>query len=292
MPTLALSTGSLHNYGLNRAWAFAAEAGFEAVEVMIDARWDTRQPAYLRRLAAENGLPAAALHTPFRPIPGFGDDYPACVRQALALAGEVGARSVVAHPEGGDGSDWGGWLRKHYDELSPPGGPRLAIENLPLVPGKSGGKPRYRTHTVERIARFPCITLDTTHFATAQVDVLVAYDTLWERVGHVHLSDFAAGKEHRLPGTGELPLDRFLAALVARGYDGVVSVELHPDALGAGDDDVVLARLREAVAFCRRGLAPAGDGDEATAPAGGRPPPPASLRPTPPLPNAGEGAGG
>ncbi len=266
MPTLALSTGSLHNYGLNRAWAFAAEAGFEAVEVLIDARWDTRQPAYLRRLAEENGVPPAALHTPFRPLPGFGDDYPACVRRALALAGEVGARTVVAHPEGGDGSDWSGWLRKNHDELSPPGGPRLAVENLPLVPGKSGGKPRYRTHTVERIARFPCVTFDTTHFASAKIDVLAAYDALWERVGHVHLSDFAAGKEHRLPGTGELPLDRFLAALAARGYDGVISVELHPDALGAGDDDTVRAHLREVVAFCRGGLAAADAIGEAATP--------------------------
>ena len=92
MPTLALSTGSLHTYGLNRAWGFAADAGFDAVEVMIDAKWDTRQPAYLRALMAEYGLPIAALHTPFRPLAGFGEDYPACVRRALALAAEVGAR--------------------------------------------------------------------------------------------------------------------------------------------------------------------------------------------------------
>lgn len=252
MPTLALSTGSLHSYGLNRAWAFAAEAGFDAVEVMIETRWDTRQPAYLRRLAVETGLPSAALHTPFRPLPGFGDDYPACVKRALDLAGEVGAGLVVAHPELGDGSDYGHWLRKHYDQLSPAGAPRLAVENLPLV--QVNKKPRYRTHTVERIAQFPCITFDTTHFATAAIDLLAAYETLWERTGHVHLSDFHQGKEHRLPGRGELPLDRLLAALVARGYDRVVSVELHPDALEAGDDDEVRARLREVVAFCRRHL--------------------------------------
>lgn len=251
---LALSTGSLHNYGLNRVWAFAAEAGFDAVEVLVDGRWDTRQPAYLRRLAAENRLPVAALHAPFRPLAGFGDDYPACVRRALALAGEVGARSVVAHPELGDGADYSNWLRKHYEELSPPGGPRLAVENLPLVPARkqAPSKPRYRYHTVERIGEFPCVAFDTTHFATAGVDILAAYETLGDRVGHVHLSDFHEGREHRLPGHGALPLARFVAALAARGYSGVLSVELHPDALGAGDDDAVAARLADAVAFCRR----------------------------------------
>ncbi|MFN8513839.1 MAG: TIM barrel protein [Chloroflexia bacterium] len=134
MPVLALSTGSLHNYGLNRVWEFAAEAGFDAVEVMIDAKWDTRQAAYLGRLIAAHGLPIASLHTPFRPIAGFGEDYPACVRRALALAREIGARTVVAHPETADGTDHGPWMIEQYDELSPAGGPVLAVENLPYVP--------------------------------------------------------------------------------------------------------------------------------------------------------------
>ncbi len=246
---LALATGSLHNYGLNRTWALAAEAGFDAVEVMIDAKWDTRQPPYLRELVAATGLPVVAMHTPFRPLKGFGDDYPACVKRALELAGELGARSVVAHPELADGTDYGHWLRKHHDELSPAGGPRLAVENLPLA--QRGGKPKYRTHTVERIAAFASVTFDTSHFATAGVDILAAYEALWERVAHVHLSDFREGREHLVPGRGDLPLGPFLAALTARGYDGVLTVELVPDALEAGDDAEVRARLREVVTFCK-----------------------------------------
>ncbi len=249
MPTLALATGSLHNYGLNRVWEFAAETGFDAVEVMIDAKWDSRQPAYLRALVANTGLPVAALHTPFRPLVGFGDDYPACVRRALELAGEVGASSVVAHPELANGADYSHWLIKHYDELSPPGGPTLAVENMPLV--LVNKKPKYATHTIDRIAKFPGITLDTTHFATAKVDILTAFEGLRDEVRHIHLSDFADEREHRVPGRGGLPLDLFLLALAEARYDRVVTVELVPDALEAGDDDEVRARLRETVAYCR-----------------------------------------
>ena len=140
----------------------------------------------------------------------------------------------------------------HYEELSPPDGPVLAVENLPFV--LVNNKPKYQTHTVERIAHFPSITLDTTHFATAKVDILMAFDTLREQVRHVHLSDFAAGKEHRLPGQGELPLDLFLLALAESGYDRVLTVELVPDALDAGDDEAVRAHLRAAAAFCREWL--------------------------------------
>ncbi len=252
MPSLALSTGSLHNYGLNRAWHFAAEAGFDVVELMVDASWDTRQPSYLRRLMGETGLPVVALHTPFRPVAGFGDDYPDRVRRTLALAGEIGASVVVAHPEverGGDVADYGSWLRKHYEELCPVGGPRLAVENLPLV--LRGRKLRFKHHTVERVAAFPCLTFDTTHFGTAGVDLLAAWEALGERVAHVHLSDYRDGNEHLLPGAGALPLGPFLAALSAAGYAGAVSVEVRPDELGAGDDAAVQTRLRKVVTLCR-----------------------------------------
>jgi len=249
LPTLALSTGSLHSYGLNRAWEFAAEAGFDAVEVMIDSRWDSRQPTYLRALATATGLPVAALHTPFRPIAGFGDDYPACIRGALALAGEVGAQSVVAHPELANGIDYTNLLIKHYAEWHTPGGPILGIENMPLA--LVNKKPKYHTHTIDRIAKFPGVTLDTAHFATAGIDILGAFEALRDEVRHIHLSDFAEGREHRVPGRGELPLDLFLLALAEGGYARVITVELVPDALEAGDDEEVRARLREAVAFCR-----------------------------------------
>ena len=258
MPILALSTGSLHNYGLNRVWEFAAEAGFDAVEVMIDAKWDTRQADYLCRLAAANKLPIAAFHTPFRPIAGFGEDYPACVRRALALAREVGARTVVVHPELADGTDHGPWLIEQYDQLSPVGGPVLAIENLPYVPTTKRTRQhtyiagaKYKSCTVEQMERFPAITLDTTHFATAKIDLLDAYGALRERVRHVHLSDFADGKEHRVPGEGELHLDLFLLALAESAYDDVITIELAPDALDAGDDEAIRAHLRATIALCR-----------------------------------------
>jgi sugar phosphate isomerase/epimerase len=170
----------------------------------------------------------------------------------------VGARTVVAHPELADGTDHGPWLIEQYAALSPAGGPVLAIENLPYVPLLKRSRQqmsvvgaKYQTHTVERVARFPAITFDTTHFATANVDILDAYGALRERTRHVHLSDFRDGKEHRLPGQGDLHLDLFLLALVESAYDGVITVELAPDALDAGDDEAVRAHLRETVAFCR-----------------------------------------
>src|SRR2546428_264957 len=68
-------------------------------------------------------------------------------------------------------------------------------------------------------------------------------------LAHVHLSTYD-GRQHRLPQVGSLALGPFLTALRRRGYEGAIVVELQPDALGAGDEGRVRARLSETVAFC------------------------------------------
>ena len=98
MPTITLSTGSLYTYGISRVFELAAEAGFEAIEILIDHRWDSRQPAYLRRLSLESGLPIVAVHSPFVPsVPGWPSDPLGRLRQSAALARELGAGVVVTH---------------------------------------------------------------------------------------------------------------------------------------------------------------------------------------------------
>ena len=47
---VVFSTGSLYPFGLERVYSWAAEAGFDGVEIMMDERWDTHQRAYLEHL--------------------------------------------------------------------------------------------------------------------------------------------------------------------------------------------------------------------------------------------------
>ena len=98
MPTITLSTGSLHTYGISRVFELAAEAGFEAIEILIDHRWDSRQPAYLRRLSRDSGLPIVAVHSPFVPhVPGWPTEPLERLRRSVALARELEAGIVVTH---------------------------------------------------------------------------------------------------------------------------------------------------------------------------------------------------
>ena len=276
MAVISLSTGSLYTYGIARVFELAAEAGFDAIEVLADHRWDSRQPAYLRRLSQEAGLPIVAIHSPFDvlPTPGWPRDPLGRLQESAALAREVGAGVVVAHlpfriravrvevlggrhrslllplPLSGE-RDYLDFLLNGLVEFEAEEGVRVGVENMPAKRFLGRRVSIYALNNVESLAGFAHLTLDTTHLGTWGLDPLAVYEELKPRIVHVHLSNFD-GEEHRLLEDGHLSLGELLHRLSQDGYAGAVSVEVKPDALQAEDGAQVLAHLRRAVHFCRQ----------------------------------------
>lgn len=274
---IILSSGSLWSYGLERCFALAAEAGFDGLEVMVDQHWDSRQPDYLARLSNRYSLPVLAIHTPFMDVEGWPNGQPGLIRASAELAEAVGATVVVHHlpwrmsyaflrtgrrafplplPFSSSERRYRDWLLSDaYPALQAQTAVKLCIENMPQVTYFGRRWDFALWNSPEAMARFPYITLDTTHVGTWGQQPADVYPRFGGRVRHVHLSNYD-GREHRHPEDGHLDLQRFLQLLAADGYDGVVSVELHPEAVDAGAADAqVVARLAACVAFCKRPLA-------------------------------------
>ncbi|MDH7488186.1 MAG: sugar phosphate isomerase/epimerase [Anaerolineae bacterium] len=273
---ILLSTGTLNTLGLSRIFALAAEAGFDGVEIMVDGRLDTRDARYLRRLSSDYGLPIAVVHSPFLPdVEGWPADQLGRLERTLALAGELGVGLVVTHLPYRLYLMWIGatgprsfrftaplpWLRRepYYALLRDGGlaaleeetGITIAVENMPARRYLGRLWRLYWFNTPDEMRRFPHLTLDTTHLGTWGLDPVAVYGQLQDHVVHVHLSNFAGGKEHRAPTDGDLALGEFLQALARNGYAGAVSVESEPNAFHADDEAACLAELRAALAFCR-----------------------------------------
>jgi len=273
---LALSSGSLYTYGLARVFELAKWAGFDGIEVLVDQRWDTRHGHYLRRLQEEHGLPVVSLHTPFsgKQVDGWERDEITRLKHTVALAEELEARTVVVHPPlrwhwmtvlttGGkkwriplflrNGQDHLRWLLEELADFQTSTPVTIAVENMPI---KRWGRWRLRHFSLSDLTsleRFPNLTLDTTHLGTWGWDVLEVYERLKARVVHVHVSDYNAQeprKEHRLPGEGSLPLAELLRRLVSDDFAGVVTIELDPGPLEAGDEAAVRAHLRNICNLC------------------------------------------
>jgi sugar phosphate isomerase/epimerase len=250
---VVFSTGSLHPFGLERVFGWAAEAGFDGVEIMMDDRWDTHQPAYLAGLVERHGLPILALHPPIYAGAWRLGREETLVRSAR-LARRVSCPLVVAHPPppGRPLRRWAqGPLAAAREEVT------VAVENMPANGPGFFGVRRASCHLPEHLAGVGEVTLDTSHVGASGVDLLAAREVLAGQLRHVHLSDsnLVLGKDdHRLPGRGKLPLAPFLAALAADGYPGAVSLELKPWPLGTPDPKVILERMRAALDFAREGL--------------------------------------
>lgn len=278
---ILLSTGSLYTYGLARVFDLAAQAGFDGVEVLMDHRWDSRQPAYLRRLSRDTGMPIAVVHNPFVPhVPGWPAQPLGRLRASAGVAREVGAPVVVAHlplrilgvkaelfgshtkpmllplPLPLRDGEYRRLLQEGLPAFEATEGIRVAVENMPAKLFLGMRLDIHAFNKVETIARFLHLTLDTTHLATWGLDVIEVYRRLRGRVIHVHLSNFSGGREHLLPSQGPVPLARLLRLMGEDGYSGSVSVELHPEALEAEDEGKVLTHLRRELAFCREHTAP------------------------------------
>jgi hydroxypyruvate isomerase len=135
------------------------------------------------------------------------------------------------------------------DDSTPEQQDDLAVENLAVAAQAAdriggivlvepvSGAPRYPLKTAADVVdvinrvqrqtgvgslRFLC---DLYHLAVNGDDVDAAIARHADRVGHVQIAD-APGRNE--PGTGKLPLDRWLADLEAAGYDSWVALEYKP----------------------------------------------------------------
>jgi sugar phosphate isomerase/epimerase len=272
------STGSLWDYSVERCFAFAAAAGFDGLEVVIDARRETRQPELLQQYMAQYQIPIVALHSPiWFFVPGWPDDPVGRLQHTVELAETVGAQVVVHHlptrlacfwlmagsrtialfvPGFNFEAGYKRWLERDYADFQANTSVKLCIENMPAY-RRLGWRWHYcHWNRPTEIVRFPALTMDTTHLGTWGLDPAMVYDQWGKHVQHIHLSNFARGKEHQRPQTGELRLDVLLQRLAAANYSHAITLEVNPDTLDAGQpDEQVIQRMAECLAYCKSAAA-------------------------------------
>lgn len=272
---LLFSTGSLYLLDTTQCFDLAAQAGFDGIEIMCDDRFSTRDPNYLNHLSDRFGLPVRVVHTPFsHRVPGWNDSSPlGLVKHTLRLAERLNAESIVVHlpfwmdfatlrlgnwtlnfPWQSAFQEVKNWISDELQAVQARTPVRIALENLPVRTLYGHRFDPAWWNTVEEWSKVhDYLTLDTTHWATHQIDPLDAYRAAAGRVAHVHLSNFD-GREHRLPHKGHIDLGAFLQALAADDFSGTISLEVYPDALEFYKADLTLHNLCESVAFCRAHL--------------------------------------
>jgi sugar phosphate isomerase/epimerase len=256
---LLFSTAPWFRQPLRDAFRHIAEAGFEAVEVMVTQDPNTQEPHLLAGLAKEFGLSVEAIHAPFLLITRsvWGSEPTGKIYRAVHLAEEVGAPIVIVHPPYRWQVRYRRWVEHSLAEFSARTGVTVAVENMfPVRVAGERGLTFHAGQDVEDLERVPYLVLDTSHAAVAGLDIREFYARFRDKIQHVHLSNNAGrGWDSHLPvyQEGVLPLAEFLDDLSRDGFAGSVSIELDLRPWLRDDEALheVLVRNRD---FCEASL--------------------------------------
>jgi sugar phosphate isomerase/epimerase len=208
------STGPLFARPLDWALGVIAEAGYDGVELMVTQDPATQDPERVTAAMQTEGIAAPVVHGPFLLITRrvFGTDPIVKAQRSIELAGAIGADLMVVHPPFRWQRRFHRWLLEDGDVEAAAQDTRVGVENLYPVAVR-GRSVRFHRYTLpEHLERFTNVVLDTSHLGVAGVDIVEAYEALWDRTVHLHVSDYrGGGKDSHAPlGHGKLPLGRFL----------------------------------------------------------------------------------
>lgn len=273
---IGLSTASVYPQNTQSAFRYAAELGFDGIELMVWAEQISQSARAISGLIDRYQVPVQAVHAPCLLITQrvWGTDPVRRLDKAVHMARRIGAPTVVVHPPFRWQRTYARGFAEQVTRLEDATGVMVAVENMyPMRADRFFGR---REGSVERLARrgggpgvavspfWPGIdptvaghrhyTLDTSHTSSAGMDALELADRMGKGLVHVHLADGrgASVDEHLLPGHGTEPLVDLLNRLADTGYAGQVVLEVNTQ--DASTEDERAAMLAEGLAFARTHL--------------------------------------
>jgi sugar phosphate isomerase/epimerase len=266
---VALSTASVFPERAPDAFETAARLGYDGLEVMVTTDPVSQDASVLRKLSDYYGIPVVAIHAPNLLITQlvWGRDPWVKLAKSRDLADALGARVVVVHPPFRWQRDYARDFQEGIAAMAEPGGVTFAVENLyPLLRGETeiaAYAPHWNPVEMDSAAA----TLDVSHAAVSDSDVLSMAAELGDRLAHVHLSDGTKPglpDEHLVPGRGTQPCAELLAWLNRTGFAGHVVLEVSTHRVPSLADRQ--ADLAESLEFARKYLG--GAGQVGTGPSG------------------------
>ena len=229
-PRILLSTSSVFP-NTELGFRLAAEHGYDGVEVMINHDRRSQTVNAVRALVDTYGVAVRSVHVPCLVITQhvWGWSPEVKLRRSVEMATALDADVVVVHPPFRWQREYAATFAELVDELHlAEGGPAVTVENMYSVDAFGRAVEPYLSAADEDFARYPAITLDTSHAAADRRDIVDLYERWSPTVEHLHLSDSTAtrGDEHLPIGMGTLPLSRLARAMTAGGFDGHVVLEI------------------------------------------------------------------
>ncbi|KZF00200.1 hypothetical protein A2J03_11855 [Rhodococcus sp. EPR-157] len=272
---VGLSTASVYPQNTEAAFRYAAELGYDGVELMVWAESVSQDVEAVGALARRYGVPVQAIHAPCLLISQrvWGADPAAKLERSVQAAEKLGASTVVVHPPFR-------WQKKYADgfgeqvaDLEMGSDVVVAVENMfPMRADRffgrkegSAARLRKRGGPGAALSAFAPsydptdsghahYTLDLSHTATAGTDAIEMMNRMGDGLAHLHLADGrgASVDEHLIPGHGDQPCAEVCTELRRRGFTGQAVIEINTQ--NARTLAERSSMLGQALSFARRYL--------------------------------------
>ena len=253
-PVIGLSSASVYPESTAHAFTYAAQLGYDAVEVMVGIDALSQQIAAIKQLSDHHGIPVCAVHAPCLLITQrvWGTDPWGKLERSAEMAATVGADVVVVHPPFRWQRDYAREFVQGIEGLEQSTGVAFAVENMyPWRASTKRGMEVYLPGWDPSEETYANATIDLSHSAVAHSDPVEMARRLGDRLRHIHLTDGtgSAKDEHLVPGRGTQPAAALLSHLADAGFAGHIVVEINTRK--AGNIEQRRADLAESLQFVR-----------------------------------------
>ena len=255
---IGLSTASVYPESSAHAFTYAAQLGYDAVEVMVGIDALSQQTSAVRQLSEHHGLPIAAIHAPCLLFTQrvWGTEPWGKLERSAEMAAAVGAEVVVVHPPFRWQKEYARDFVNGIAALEVSTGIAFAVENMyPWRASQKRGVEMYLPGWDPSEEPYANTTIDLSHAAIARSDPIEMARRLGDRLRHVHLTDGtgSAKDEHLVPGRGVMGAAAFLRHVAATGFDGEIVLEINTRKAAHREERE--RDLRESLEFAREHLA-------------------------------------
>lgn len=241
---LTLCTDSLTNYGLNRIFRFAKDAGYDGIEIAITKDFDTQNADYIAELVKEYKLPVVAVSAARRTSKKK-------ILEAIKMAKKLNCQVVIIQPPDLLKFSLASWIKNEIPQTRKKEKIHICLENSDAKTF-FGFLPQYAMNSITDLKKFKAVSINTANIMAKKLDLLKIYKQLKSEIFHIHLADATSSKLHLMPGKGVVPLESLLTKLKEDKYKYAVSLRIKPAELKAGDDKKVMEKLAEAKEFYER----------------------------------------
>ncbi len=222
-------TSSIHGFSLEELFLFGKEAGFDGIEYVAYMRDLYRSPKRIYNLSKKYDIPVISLHQP-PPLVVY-TPYVLYPRMA-SLANYFPDVTLINHHLSGLVNTYSTRISfvNRFLRHAKKDGITVTFESNPKKPPTFGFHPLVTRNPKlfgdYCIAYDLPITLDTSHIADNNFDIVEFFTLYRNKIKLIHISDYKPHKQHLPFGQGDLPLKQFFKEIKKTSWKGLITFEV------------------------------------------------------------------